>query len=661
MWIGDPPPPAAGFIARPDLEAQVRGALVPGATVTLVGGAAVADGAALVGGGRAGAGGIGRGRGRGETQLALAVASAVDADLRIWVTATSRASVLSVYAEAAAVLGVAPDGVPAFLRETARSWTIIFDDITGGSHLDGILPSGPSGRVLLTGSGAVRVPGSRVLTVGGFTRRESMAYLMTRLTGDPGQRQGAADLIADLGDEPLALVQASAVIASSELTCREYREHFRREGPQPGFAAETTWTLALEHADLLAPGTAQPLLALAALLDRHGIPRGVFGGTGAGGTGAGGAAAAGAAAAGAAATLEAVGQAGLVSIDGPLVRMASPVQAAIRAAMPDGMLKEAASQAADALVRVWPGGEGTGRPSDTGGVRPAESVARALRSCAESLRVAAGDLLWEGGCHELLLHTGRNLDDAGLSDPAVSWWSVLAETAHRVLGTAHPDTALIRERLNAAQLAAGQFTDAIAAFTAAVTEAERSHGPASLEALAAREELAAAHHTMGGYEDAIALYRGALTDRERVQGIRHPDCLTTGQKLAEVHLADGRPKVAISLLKRVLSDRERFLGKDHLDTIAARAGLGTAYHVAGRMASAVQLYERARDGYASALGPDDRLTLSACLRLAHGYYGVGRLGDTAKLLRDTLARCEATLPASDPLTGAVRESLANVS
>jgi hypothetical protein len=79
------------------------------------------------------------------------------------------------------------------------------------------------------------------------------------------------------------------------------------------------------------------------------------------------------------------------------------------------------------------------------------------------------------------------------------------------------------------------------------------------------------------------------------------------------------------------------------------------------MASAVQLYERARDGYAAVLGQDHRETLNASLRLAHAYYAVGRLGDVNRVLRETLSRSEAAFGPADPLTAAVRESLANVS
>ena len=79
------------------------------------------------------------------------------------------------------------------------------------------------------------------------------------------------------------------------------------------------------------------------------------------------------------------------------------------------------------------------------------------------------------------------------------------------------------------------------------------------------------------------------------------------------------------------------------------------------MASAVRLYEQTRTEYTRVLGADHPDTLTACMNLAHAYYGVGRSTDATKLLQETVDRCELSLPPADPLTVAVRGSLANIS
>src|SRR5262249_56131366 len=98
----------------------------------------------------------------------------------------------------------------------------------------------------------------------------------------PDQGMGEVDMLEALGRAPLALAQASATIANSSLTCRDYRELFARRkdqiaqalGGEPS-AKAVTWTLSVEQADQLLPGKlAQQCLALAGLLDCHGIPGG---------------------------------------------------------------------------------------------------------------------------------------------------------------------------------------------------------------------------------------------------------------------------------------------------------------------------------------------------------------------------------------------------
>jgi tetratricopeptide (TPR) repeat protein len=602
MWIGLPPALAPGHVARPVLADQARAALVPGATVVLAG-----DGC------------------HGKTQLALSLARSADADLVLWVPAASRASVLSLYTEAADAIAVPPASFLSWLRETGRSWLVVLDDITDPSDLAGIMPSGPSGRVLVTTRNPDRLPGSSaVISVSRFTRHESMAYLMGRLVADLDQRQGAADLVAELGDEPLALAQAAAVIDSSELSCRGYLEHYQREaGVEPDAnPSDVTWGLSLEHAELLAPGTAQQLLAFAALLDGAGIPQASLPRE-------------------LRDSLAATVEAGLIAADDNLIRMAAPVQAAIRSVLPEKMRDAAVDEAANSLLAAWPADD-----------QP-EWLARTLRSCAASLLRNTIDAPPEAA---VLLRAGDSLDAAGLFDSAVEWWTTLSD----VLGPGHTEAVTVSERLTAAQLAAGQYTEAIEALSGDVMVAKATYGATSPQTLAAREGLAAAYLRMGGAADAVAVLKSVIADREASQGAAHPDTMTSCCLLAEAQLADQRPKDAIKLLQRVAKDRKRVLGPDHVDTIATSGALGAAYHAAGKMASAVQAYEQAREGFARVLGLDDRETLAACLRLAHGYYSVGRLGDTSALLRDTLTRCERELPATDPLTAAVRASLSNV-
>lgn len=690
--IGIMPPLADGYVSRMQAEQLIATALTPGAAVALVSSSAEAELAA------------GRHSGSdnwrdpcGKTQLAAAAAEWLwdsnEIEVLVWVSATNLAAVLSAYAEAATAIEgqvsgnaeAAAERFAAWLRETRRPWLVVLDDLAGAAMPSRLWPQGPAGRVLVTSatSAALAVGPAKpaVIPVGPFNHRESLSYLMGELKGDVEQRQGATDLVDALNDEPLALTQAGAVIATSDLTCHDYGvlvdETRKSMIGEDTSGAAITWALSIQHADMLSSGKAQELLVQAALLDGTGIPAGVFG-------------------APRPAELDALAAAALLAIDEtsrpPVVRINRVTQAAVRYAMPDDMFASAARAAADALVASWPGSE------------EPEWLVRFLRSCATSLVAHAGDHLWdERGCHGLLMRAGQSLDNARLPGPAVEYWENLVTISERKLGLAHRTSLSIRERLARAHLragrareslvwferirtdrarslgthhvktaeachdlgralnAAGKPPEAVEALADAVEIFERARGRDSLEALTARDDLAAARRSAGQLRESVDEYRRTLLDRERIQGKQHPDTTATRRQLADSYLATGQSKPAISLYKKLLSDLEKSLGPTHLDTISARDSLAAVQYAAGKVASAIDGYEWVQAQRSRTLGEDHELTLRTCVNLAHAYYASGRLADAKNLLRETIRRCQVSRPAADPLARAARDSLATIS
>ena len=206
-------------------------------------------------------------------------------------TATSRASILSGYAQAAAELGLDhgrdAEAVAArflaWLGGTSRPWLVVLDDLRDAADLDGLWPAGPAGRVLITAADAAAVPGEHgvlVCAVPAFSIREALNYLSGRLTTDPDQRSGAIDLAAELGCDPAALAQAvrgdhqlrhplprvPGLLRPAAGAARGRRRRAARRGGadldgvgrscRAAGARARTWRL----------------LVLAALLDGHGIP-----------------------------------------------------------------------------------------------------------------------------------------------------------------------------------------------------------------------------------------------------------------------------------------------------------------------------------------------------------------------------------------------------
>ena len=704
--IGDVPPLVDGFTGRSDTAAGLADVFVPGSAVALVPDPAVAEtlpnwpGAC------------------GKTQIAVMIAESLwrsrVIDGLIWISVTDRAAVLSGFAAASvAATGLEPTGTAdsiavrfvSWLGETRQPWLVVLDDLPESVDLTGLWPDGLAGRLLITSSRpahAVGRPGTRVIPVGFFSTREALNALSERLSVNPVQRQGAIDLAETLGREPLAIGQASAVVASSNLTCRDYRDLFieRRDQIWTGAdeipsAAMVTWILCLELAESLLPGpSVRLMLVFLALLDGHGIPGAVFG------------APALIAYLGEAATpfsadprqvwnvLLALERAGLIGINRdvapPTILVSSALQAAIKLAAPAEFQEPAARTAANALLEVWPADE------------PAPWVAASLRANAASLQDSAIDALWADGCHPLLLRIGRSLDEARLAGPAVDFWQDLAGRCDAKLPPGHPDALVVAAQLAAAYLTAGNAgeavqwyqrvladrtrelapghpaivaarvnlaralimarepTDAVTVMLRAVGEDEQFRGDGHPQTLSARDELATAYQAAGDYAAAGQLLARSLADRERLRGPRDALTMATRERLAAARLAEGKIKDAISQYKRVLSDREKVLGRGHPDTIATAASLSAAYQAAGRMPAAMQFAERCCVDSERVLGPDHADTLTRMTRLAHLYYAVGRVGDAVALLHDIAARCERILPPGDPLTKTVRQSLANI-
>lgn len=651
---------------------------------------------------------------RGLTQLASYAAMSLQrsgaVDLVVWVTAPDRASVLDGFARAAAGLGLDQgDGAEraaarfaAWLNDADQRWLVVLDDLRDAADVAGLWPAGPAGRLMITAGDPEITAGEPTVPVPVpfFSMREAVEYLSARLTADPGHRAGQLELAGELDGEPVALAHAAAVVAGSDLTCRDYREVYLqvRAGLEAAAgtkvpAAAATWRLSAEHAEILAPGAGTwPLLVLAALLDAHGIPLQVFTAPAACAYLAGGDHGRQDQAVDAAQALQ---DAGLLLLDTqaapPVARMNAAVQAAVRAQAPAELLENAVAAAADALLAVWPKDQ------------PGSPTAALLRSCAASLRLAAGDALWDsGGCHRVLLTAGHSLDAAGLPGPAALWWQQLADDAVRLLGHGHPDTVAATDLLAAALLAGGRAVqavteaeqvlasrvrtlgpddrgtitatialgralaaagrpgDAVTVLDDAVDRSERVYGADDDSTLSARAEHAAACLAAGQPAEAIRSLQRSLTGLGNAHGPGHPATLAAAAQLASAYVSAGRMKDAIALWQQLLGQRERSSGPNHPDTLAARSGLAAACSAAGRMDTALHHYQEACAGYERALGATHPDTLACRASLARTYYDAGHFGDAVTLLRASITAAAQALPSGDPATRALRELLAEI-
>ena len=704
LLSGIVPPLADAFGKRPETGTELRAGLYPGAALVLAHGEP-SPAAPVVQGGT------------GKTQLAAAFArtlwSGRAVEMLAWVNATSREGIVSGFAQAARAIGAsdtdqsADAGAEAFLAwlaHTRRPWALIMDDLGDLADMEDLWPSGQAGQVVITtrlpGTAFGHVPtpghagGPRIAPVGGFSRREALSYLTVRLTEHTDQRAEALDLDEDLDGLPLAIAQAAAVMSVTDLSCRDYlvrlrerREHMAGvlvEGVSPAVLA--TWSLAAECAHRLPPaGVAWPALALAAMFDPHGIPGAVLTSPAACGYVAGRPSTG--TEADQSLVLAAVtnlGRAGLVSIDPATrvrtVQMHPSVQSAVLAYLPPAELEQVVLAAADALSQAWP--EAGGGPQ----------LEQAFRDCTAALwsastmiapqpgaheaqgqwaqgqqaqgqqarwpRIQAQNPLWTPEAHPLLFRRGRSLEDARLAEPAIMYWQTMLLTSIRLLGNAHANAVVARDRLALAYEEAGRSGDAVAVFASALADRERTLGTAHPQTIAARGQLAHAYVSAGRTAEAVGLYAQMVSDASRQLGVGHPVTLAARSSLAGANAAAGRIADALTGYQMLVTDSERLLGTSNPATRHARDRLAETFLASGRTKDAIAHYKRLLADTEGTAGPDHADTIAVRARLASAYRQGGKVKDAIALSQRVVADREASAGADHPDAMAARASLA---
>ncbi|MFF2539508.1 tetratricopeptide repeat protein [Streptomyces cyaneofuscatus] len=632
LQVGTIPSLATAFQPRDSLRDEVNAARARGSAAVLT--------QVLSGGG-----------GVGKSQLAAAYAAEAlhdGTDLVLWATAVEVQQVITLYAQAAALVsapgatGDDPEGdaraLLAWLATTGRRWLVVLDDIADPAGMAGWWPTSRigTGWVLATTrlhDASLTGNGRRQVHVDVYTPEEADAYLRTRLSDEAEHLldEAVADLAAALGHLPLALGHAAAYMLNQDLTCAEYlakfRDHTRSlEQLLPGTAdAEgygrqitTTLLFSLDAAQQTEPaGLARPALELAALLDPAGHPLSVWN------TPAvlsyltehrslpsdGARAVEAVTAEQVGAVLRVLHRYALINSDrrkeSRAVRIHALTARAARQGTPESASPRLARAAADALAQVWPVPD-----------QPHPDLAAALRSNADNLHQHTGDALWLPYGHLVLHQAGKSLADAGLNSAAVEYWEKLAVVSHRIHGDNHRETLIVRGN-----------------FATALLEARRT-------------------------DDAMSLLREVLRDRERVLEAGHPDVTNARANLAALYQQAGRHHEAIPLQEEILAERKGILGSQHLLTLLIQSNLAVSYGQAGRTAEAIPLQEEVLAGRNCSLGRTHPETLTARNNLAMFYGEVGRLDEATKFIKEVLADCIEVLGSQHPQTVSTRTNLA---
>lgn len=233
--------------------------------------------------------------GVGKTEIAVEFAHRHAEHYKIvyWLRAEETASVWIDYAALARRLGLglAADAPLETVRHALRKhleerndYLLIFDNANGAAGIRDFIPTPCRGAVLITSRNPNWGSLARSAAVHGLTRDESVQFLRKR-TGRIDSEASARKLAQALGDLPLALEHAAALIEQSRISFTEYLKRFeshwaemmalQRPGGDYPDSVAMTWEMSLRQVEAENPSAIR-LLNLLAFLASDGIPRGVL-------------------------------------------------------------------------------------------------------------------------------------------------------------------------------------------------------------------------------------------------------------------------------------------------------------------------------------------------------------------------------------------------
>ncbi|MCB5910042.1 tetratricopeptide repeat protein [Streptomyces pinistramenti] len=576
-----------------------------------------------------------------------------------WITADSRPSVEADLAELARALQPALIGLPEeALVERAlqwlaahEDWLIILDNVDRPDDIRPLIDRVPSGRFLITTRRATGWHHTATALRLDVLDRPEAVDLFTGIHPHPADRDGVAELCAELGHLPLAVEQAAAYCAETHLTPRAYLDlftaspaHMFAEAAEGTDAARTiarVWRLTLDR--LADTPLAGDILRLIAWYAPTGIPRSLLDDC-----------------APAPAVHKAIGRLTAYSMittaDDGTLGIHRLVQTLARTPDPDDPHRQttdidhAHDQATLRLEGAFPHAQRT--PEVWPRCRELLPHANALTGHTPTRHDVEATA-------RLLLKAGAFLQEQGMNNHAAQHLHRAVDDRQRLLGDDHPDTLTARSNLAGAYQSAGDLQQAVPLLQRTLTDIVRVLGNDHPHTLITRNNLAHAYQSAGHPQQAIPLLQRTLTDIVRVLGNDHPHTLITRNNLAHAYQSTGHPQQAIPLLQHTLTDHERILGNDHPDTLTTRNNLAGAYQTAGHPQRAIPLSERTLTDSLRVLGGDHPDTLTARSNLASAYQSAGDPEQAIPLLQQTLTDRARILGNDHPHTLTTRNNLAH--
>ncbi|HUT75147.1 MAG TPA: FxSxx-COOH system tetratricopeptide repeat protein [Armatimonadota bacterium] len=557
-----PHPRNRNFTGRKDLLKRLREALTSGTPAALT--------QAIHG-----LGGVGK------TQLALeyAYAHAADYDIIWWVRSEEPAALASEYASLAGPLGL-PEKDATDQREIVEAvrrwldkrdgWLLVFDNAAEPTDLQGCLPQGAGGHVIITSRNLAWGAVARPLQVKVWKPAESVKFLLKRTKQK--DRKAASALAEALGDLPLALEQAAAYIEATGATLASYVELFKarhedlwaKEKPPLDYPATvaTTWCLAMDRlCDESRAGAG--LLNLCAFLAPDDTPCDLLRQGGkhlpellaapAGDELAFNEAVA------------ALRRYSLVEVGDDALSVHPLVQAVTRDRLPDDARKTWVEAAVRLVNQAF--------PYDSDDVRTWPTCSRLLPHALSAAEHAEALAAAPDATARLLNESGAYLRGRAQFAQARTAFERALAIDEKAFGPDHPQVAVVANNLGSVLQDQGDLAGARAHFERALAIDEKAFGPDHPKVAIRINNLGLVLQALGDLAGARAHFERALAIDEKAHGPDHPEVATDVNNLGLVLQDLGDLTGARVHCERALRILREFLGEDHPKTVLVRNNL----------------------------------------------------------------------------------------
>jgi tetratricopeptide (TPR) repeat protein len=576
--------------------------------------------------------------GIGKTQTAVEYAYRHADAYRIvyWVRAEESATICLDYAALAREMSLplAGDASLEEIRDALRhhlenreDYLLIFDNASGPDQLRDFIPTPCRGGVLITSRNPNWGSLTRSVAVHGWTRDDSVQFLRKR-TGRMDADATARKLAQALGDLPLAMEQAAALILQSRISfadyLREFESHWaellaeRRPGGDYPDSVAMTWELSLRRAQQENPSSLR-LLNLLAFLSPDGVSRALLAHnfqhlpedlsmTVADNLALGRA-------------IGCLTELSLIDVrsdpsalapDRTVISLHRLVGALARDRLTEDERRLWATVAARLISNAFVFDSTNPFSWPQAGAALPHALAAATHAQATGVPV-------EITCG-LLDHAGRYLNRFAQYDQAKDLLDRALALSRRAYGDESPKVSAIANNLGRVLARLGQRDLARQHFEWALAIDRNTYGDADPHAATVMNNYAMVLHATGQLDNARQHFESALAIFENQYGTNHPKIATLLNNLGYIHLAAGDYQSAHDLLHRALTIAEQTLGGAHPTLGAILHNLGRSIVGLGHPLMARDHLDRAlaidRNAYGDA-HPDvlrDYLSLAALAR-----------------------------------------------